>query len=132
MSQDQQLTHRIRDLLDAGVDSFDEKLAVRLHKARQGALARQRPVAAGRLGVAGLGNLSIDAVPAYARALLATIALVLGIAFVQYWQEMQQAAENAEVDSALLADEIHFNAYLDQDFLEWLDQRAQEEDSSQG
>jgi hypothetical protein len=48
-----------------------------------------------------------------------------------YLERLQQAEEAAEIDSALLADEIPFNAYLDQDFLEWLDHLAQDE-SSQG
>lgn len=135
MSEEYRVNRKICQLLDGGTRTLDRRIEDRLHAARQGALLRhQQAIAAGELRLAGSGGLIVG-IPRYARVLFAAIAFSVGIfatyATTTYLERLQQAEEAAEIDSALLADEIPFNAYLDQDFLEWLDHLAQDE-SSQG
>ena len=49
---------------------------------------------------------------------------------VQFWQNLQTASELAEIDSALLSDEVSPGAYLDQGFMEWLNHLSQQEEDS--
>lgn len=131
---DDRMISRIRQVLDHGVDRIAPAVAMRLHEARQRALARQR-ISVGGLGLAGAGQGSghfvLDELAAHARALLLALVLLAGgVTSAYQWNQFQKASEHAEIDSALLADEIPFNAYLDQDFLQWLDHLAQEQETS--
>lgn len=129
MNEEAQFPRQIQQLLEEGTRDISPGALRRLHEARSQALARQR-VAVGKLAMAGAGGIAMDMIPSYGRKLLAVAALLVGITSTYYWQEFERAAEHAEIDSALLADEIPFNAYLDQDFLAWLDHLAQNESSS--
>lgn len=122
---------RIRRILDHGAANLPAAMARRLHEAREKALARHR---AEEPALAGAGYASprfaMEGPTAQTRVLLAALALIVGGAIsTYYWNRFQQAAEQATIDSALLADEIPFNAYLDQDFLKWLDNLAAQETS---
>jgi hypothetical protein len=48
------------------------------------------------------------------------IALLFTIATVIYWQGLQPGDENEEIDIMLLVDDLPINAYLDDEFDEWL------------
>ena len=50
----------------------------------------------------------------------------MGMAFTYYWNELETADENAEVDSALLADELPIDAYTDQGFTAWQERSGQD------
>ena len=50
------------------------------------------------------------------------LALTTGVLGTYYWSELQQIEENEEIDSALLADDLPINAYLDHGFHTWLEQ----------
>jgi hypothetical protein len=41
-----------------------------------------------------------------------------------YWNHFEQAAENEEVDSALLSDDLPPAAYLDKGFQAWLERSS--------
>ncbi len=134
MNEELRFVSRIRQILDHGADNLAPKVAARLHEARRVALGRHR-VPVGGLSLAGAGyatdRLTWEGLSASARTLLAVLALLVGgVTSTYYWSQFQRAAEHAEIDSALLADEIPFNAYLDQDFLQWLDNLAQEQETS--
>lgn len=131
MNGEAEFAYRLRRALNRGAESLAPETANRLFAARQKALAHQR-VAAGGLALAGVGNLVTESFSSHFRTMLAALALVAGVTFAYCWNMYDQAVEHAEIDSALLADEVPFNAYLDQGFLEWLNRRAQEapEDSS--
>jgi hypothetical protein len=64
------------------------------------------------------------------RGILAVFALAIGAMGVQFWQNLQSASELAEIDSALLSDEVSPGAYLDQGFMEWLNHLSQQEEDS--
>lgn len=118
---EQQTAHRIRQLLNRGLDLDPGKLA-RLKAAREQALARQRvtsPVfvlawadnVVGRFG----GPASI--VP---RMLLPMAVLILGLIAVNQWRDSQTAAEIEEIDAAVLTGDLPLDAYLDKGFDAWL------------
>jgi hypothetical protein len=125
MNEDERLfAYKIRQVLDQGVDQLDRKIALRLYEARQKALTHQE-VAVGGLGLAGLGLFATESLPAYGRTLIAAFALMLGVVFSYYWNHFEQAAENEEIDSALLADDLPPAAYLDKGFQAWLERPSQ-------
>lgn len=127
MSHETEFAYRVGRVLDRGVENLDSRTADRLRKSRQAALDRLRVPVRG-LQLAGNNGLATDYLSGQMRGLMAAFALMIGAVGTYYWNSFEQAAERAEVDSALLADEVPFTAYLDQGFVEWLDQLAQEED----
>lgn len=48
------------------------------------------------------------------------VALVGGIAVIAYWENLQRAAELADIDAAMLSDDLPLNAYLDHGFNAYL------------
>lgn len=120
MNQDTEFGYKTRQILNEGLDRLDGRITVRLHEARQLALAKQRqPVAILRLAGIGLGgNFSFGA---HARTLLAIVALTIGATGTYYWNAFAEAQEYEEIDSALLADELPPSAYLDKGFHAWLE-----------
>jgi hypothetical protein len=114
-----QFPYQVRHYLDQGTERMDRDTARRLHGAREKALAHV-PVSSSRLGLAGLGQLSHDWLWPALRSLIALLLVVLGVAATSYWDSVQQAAETEEVDTALLADELPIDAYLDRGFDAWL------------
>jgi hypothetical protein len=53
------------------------------------------------------------------------LALVAGLAGIYQYEEQQRIAEMAELDAAVLSDELPLTAYLDDGFNAYLEQRAQ-------
>ncbi len=114
-----QFAARIRGALDQGLANLDSKASLRLYEARCDALRHQAaPIAV--LSLAGVGQLLGDSWHRHYRGVLAFLALAIGALGVQIWQNYQQADELAEIDSALLTDEVPPSAYTDPGFLEWL------------
>ncbi|MDK9724752.1 MAG: DUF3619 family protein [Sterolibacteriaceae bacterium MAG5] len=124
MNEELKLTYLVRQALSHAVEDLDEKTVSRLHEARMEALSRQR-VAIGRLGLAGIGLKTGVSLPAYGRTFIAAFALLLGVAFTYVWTHFEQAAQNEEIDSALLSDDLPPAAYLDKGFQAWLDRSSQ-------
>ena len=119
---EKQIAHRIRQLLNKGLDLDAGKLA-RLETAREQALARQRVRApifvlgwadnvVGRFG--GTGS---SVVP---RVLLPMALLIFGLLAVNQWRDTQNAAEIEEIDAAVLTGDLPLDAYLDKGFDAWL------------
>jgi hypothetical protein len=48
------------------------------------------------------------------------LALVLGVAAAAYWEDVQRATELADIDAAMLNDDLPLNAYLDHGFNAYL------------
>lgn len=113
---------RITQYLEAGTDSLDKDVARKLHAAREKALARAGGAWAG-LGVAGGGHLFVDLLLP-ARKLLSIVLLVLAVAAPPYWNSLERARQLAEVDTALLADDLPIDAYLDRGFEAWLERSS--------
>jgi hypothetical protein len=130
MNDELQFAYRIRQVLDRGTADMDRDITSRLYELRQGALGRQKVAMAG-LSLAGIGHFASTSISGHARGLLAAMALLIGAVGTFYWNNFEQAAANAEIDSALLADEVPFSAYLDQGFMEWLDHLSRQEQSEE-
>lgn len=124
MNQEMLFAQKIAHMLDHGRDDISPAIAARLHAARTQALSHQRqPV--GALSLAGVGYWAGDFLRAGMRTSALLLAL-LGLGGTLYWDQYMQADENEEIDSALLADELPINAYLDDGFQLWVDRSAQQ------
>jgi hypothetical protein len=71
--------------------------------------------------LAGFGNLVTG--PAMSRLAVAVpiLALVIGMGGVYQHEQQQQIAELADIDAAVLSDELPLNAYLDPGFSAYLE-----------
>jgi len=119
-----QVAYKIGQALDRGSDNIERRIRHRLQTSRQLALDHQKTAAIG-LSLAGIGRFTSDVLLPQARMLAILTALALGVAGTYYWNNFQQAAENEVVDSALLADDLPINAYLDRGFSTWLEHSSQ-------
>jgi hypothetical protein len=117
--------YRIRQALNEGLDRLDYTTSYRLEQARQAALARHRPAeqsqvawspalaTAGGPGVDG-GNLSGWIQRLGLAAPL--VALALGIIGIYQYQESRRISDLANLDFAVLLDEVPLDAYANQGF----------------
>lgn len=124
-TDDINLAYKLRHALNENLDALPASTTERLAAARALALSRKKPDAALKAGQAhkdwrrswfdvdtlfssaGLGRLAV-AVP--------LLALVVGLGGVYQYEQQQQIAELAELDAAVLADELPLTAYLDHGF----------------
>lgn len=123
MSREEQFARQICHMLDRGTEDLDHGIAERLRAARERALQHQHvavlnPAIVGAGGTALLGS---DDEKHPLRTALAILALLMGVSLSYYWNGFSQASENEAIDSALLADDLPPNAYLDKGFQAWLE-----------
>jgi len=121
---ERQFANKISQVLNRGTDNLGPEVRAKLQAAHQEALAHQKNHVAG-LSLAGVGQFTSDVLLPQVRKLAALLALAVGVVGAYYWNSFQQAAENEEIDSALLADELPINAYLDHGFSSWLEHSSQ-------
>ena len=119
-----QFGQKIRQKLSQGSSSLAPATVDRLFEARQHALSRH-VASTGELSVVGLGRHFFSLGDNYWRPIAAAIALAAFLVCGDYITSIQRAAELDEVDSALLADDLPINAYLDRGFDTWLNSSAQ-------
>jgi hypothetical protein len=123
--------------LDERAASLPAPTVDRLAAARRLALARKKPEAAAvrafvpvfsAAGAAPTGSphQSLDPRNRRAKPLVRVLrawpilALVASIAAIAYWENEQRAAELADIDAAMLNDDLPLNAYLDHGFNAYL------------
>ncbi|MBT9519947.1 MAG: DUF3619 family protein [Dechloromonas sp.] len=125
---EERYAHRIRQTLNLGLNDIPPAASRRLEAARHLALARQKQ-AEPQLVTAGAGILSFRTSPyiPYIKQILAVAALLLGMWISFYWHSVQYVTELEAVDSALLSDDLPPDAFLDNDFFEWLKDDSSEE-----
>lgn len=123
MKNEHEIAHKVCHYLNLGVDAIDRKTADRLFEVRQNALAHQKVVGV-QLSLGGTGHVAADRILPRARALIAMVGLALGVAGISVWNDFEKAAEHEEIDSALLADDLPINAYLDLGFQAWLSEHS--------
>ncbi len=132
-SANNQLARRICNILDQGATALDEKAVERLREIRRAALERQiQPAPALSLagighGVERAGHFFSESLHHHHRGILAALALLVGALGADLWQNARHATELAEIDSALLSDEVPPGAYTDQGFMEWLEHLTSDE-----
>ena len=128
-ADDLNFAYKIRHALNARLDQLPPSTADRLAAARKAAMARKKPHArlrvarrqlAGHLGAFFSSNLM-----GKMGVVVPLLALVIGLAGIYEHEEQQRVAELAELDAAVLSDELPLTAYLDQGFNAYLAQRGQ-------
>lgn len=126
---EERYAYRVRQALNHGLSDIPPAASRRLEAARHLALSRQKqPVR--ELIFAGASTLTTSTSRAqipYLKQALAIVALLVGMWISFYWHSVQYVTELEEVDSALLADDLPPEAFLDNDFFEWLKDDSSEE-----
>ncbi|MDP3537716.1 MAG: DUF3619 family protein [Azonexus sp.] len=118
---EERYAHRVRQALNHGLKDIPPAASRRLEAARHLALSKQKQ-AEPQLVLAGISAQSFKSgshIP-YLKQILSVIALLLGMWLSFYWHSVQYVTELQDVDSALLADDLPPEAFLDNDFFEWL------------
>lgn len=120
---DDELARRLVKLLDRGADELEPRTVARLAAARKQALAHCEAEPAPALqwapartsgSRAGSDNRRMRMRLLLAAVLVAAVAVGLG------WHRGGNGPDIAEIDAALLTDELPINAFLDQGFDSWL------------
>jgi type IV secretory pathway TrbD component len=127
---EQQLGFRIGRALDQGL-GLSPEIVGRLRVARERALDAQR-VPARQLVLAGAGRTGAarpnDPRESWVQTILPVAILIAALFGLHHWQASREAAqavaqrtaEFVEVDTAVLTGELPIDAYLDEEFQEWL------------
>jgi len=126
---------RVAARLAAGTAGLPYDVTERLRAARTQAVAQRKRVAGLRTaatvsGSGGAATLTADenfSLWQLAASVLPIIALVAGLVFIHTVQNESRANEVAEVDAALLTDDLPPSAYADAGFIQFLKQSANKE-----
>ena len=125
---EERYAYRIRQTLNHGLKDIPPAASRRLEAARHLALARQKQAAPQMvLACVGAPSFWSGHYAPYLKQILAVLALLLGMWISFYWHSVQYINELEQVDSALLADELPPDAFLDNDFFVWLKDDSSEE-----
>jgi hypothetical protein len=123
--------YKIRTVLNEGIDNLPSASAQRLASARKMALSRKKsPVGVAlfqsKLAVQA-GHFFNDPFSWLARigATIPVIVLVVGLIGIYEAEEAQRITDIAELDAAVLADELPLSAYTDDGFNAFLAQRTE-------
>jgi hypothetical protein len=113
---------RIAAHLSAGTDAMPHDISERLRVARAQAVLRRKQTDRPATVVVGTGGAALLGSVWWNRfgAVLPLVALVVGLVSISVWQEDQRFKELAEVDSALLTDDLPPAAYTDPGFAQFL------------
>lgn len=123
---EQRIAHRLRQALNRSAQDIPPATARRLEAARHLALSHQKQAAPALALAGGHGSVHLGGGIPYLKQILAVLALLTGMYIAFYWQSHQYITELEEVDSALLADDLPPEAYLDQGFSEWLNDNSEQ------
>ena len=109
---------KLRRQLDQGSQSLTLRQQHRLAQARKIALAQQRQVSNVQLALAGSYTLPHEHLKArhWAAALTCVLLLAGALLFLQEWEQSKHQEELADIDSAVLSDDLPVSAYLDHGF----------------
>lgn len=129
-SDDLNFAYKVRHALNEHLDHLPASTVDRLASARKIAVSRKKtqPVAVRLLqrAFAGGGNSSSQVSLLNKMGVaIPLLAMVIGLAGIYQVEEEQRIAEIAELDAAVLSDELPLTAYMDEGFNAYLAQRAQ-------
>ena len=128
-TDDLNFAYKVRHALNEHLDQLPAPATDRLAAARKLAMARKKahaPVQVAQRQLAGnIGSLFSFSALGRMGVVLPLLALVAGLAGIYQYEEQQRIAELAELDAAVLSDELPLTAYLDQGFNAYLAQRGQ-------
>lgn len=131
-TDDINLAYKIRHALNENLDALPASTTDRLAAARALALSRKMPDAVRQAQPAKRPLFDLKALftgPALARIAVAApmLALVIGMGGVYQYEQQQRLAAMAEVDAAVLADELPLTAYLDQGFNAYVESQQRQQ-----
>ncbi|MDE1182749.1 DUF3619 family protein [Paraburkholderia sp.] len=129
-----EFARQVRRALDETVASVPPAAVDRLAAARRAALARKKPepvavpvFVPAFAGAGAAAGLSQPVEPQRRRSPLRRLAfawplaaLVISLIGIAYWEDQQRTAELADIDAAMLSDDLPLNAYLDHGFNAYL------------
>lgn len=124
---EQQFSLQVRHALDESVEKLPYKVTHRLGSARELALSRMQPapVAVGFASLAAVSPASVSTpsdLPGTGRiwrlagTVLPILIVVVGIVAMDLWDISEKADELAEVDTAVLTDDVPLDVYTDRGF----------------
>ncbi|RJG00770.1 DUF3619 family protein [Noviherbaspirillum sedimenti] len=126
-AKDLNFAYQVKHALDQNLDNLPDSTAERLSSARKIALSRKKPEPLRRripsLALAGqIGNYFQEPLSWLGRLGVATPLLAGALVFIGLYQfeQEQRIAELAEMDVAVLSDELPVSAYVDQGFNAYL------------
>ena len=127
-TDDINLAYKIRHALTEQLEHLPASTVDRLAIARAAAMARKKPHAEPR----GFGWRALGAIlsgPTASRLAIAVplLALVIGMGGVYQHEQQQQVAALADIDAAMLADELPLTAYLDPGFNAYLESQQRQQ-----
>ena len=119
---EEKLARFVKNQLDASLATIPQNRREALKRVRQEALQKRVQKSESRLaGVAGVFHLDMLA----RRALVRFAALLLLSLGISYWHAQDYIVELAEVDSAILTDEMPIDVITDKGFDAWLSSSAE-------
>jgi hypothetical protein len=129
--KEERYAHRVRQALNHGLNDIPMAASRRLEAARHLALSRQK-TAQPEMILAGAGAAGRMSFPSatqipHLKQVMAILALLLGMWISFHWHSIEYVSALEEIDSALLADDLPPEAFMDNDFLEWLKDDTSEE-----
>ncbi|MFK3736662.1 DUF3619 family protein [Massilia sp. TN1-12] len=125
-SDDIDLAYKIRHALNENLDNLPASTTERLAAARAQALARKKAEAPARRG--GFDVRALFAMPMLGRLAVVAplVAMVAGLVGVYQAEHEQHVGELAELDAAVMSDELPLTAYTDSGFKAYLVQQEQQ------
>src|SRR5471032_1117595 len=135
-TDDLNFAYKVRHALNEKLDDLPASTTDRLAQARKAALARKKAhvevplsvrVARTELAGAGAGGFLSQPFSWLGRMgmVLPLLLLVGGLTGIYHYEQQQRIAELAELDAAVLSDELPLSAYLDHGFNAYLTQSEQ-------
>ena len=134
-TDDLNFAYRVRHALNEKLDDLPASTTDRLAAARKAAMARKKahvPVRVTQAELATAGGASAGGFFSNPfswlgrmRVAVPMLILVAGMVGVYQYEEQQRIAELAELDAAVLSDELPLSAYLDHGFNAYLENREQ-------
>jgi hypothetical protein len=128
-TDDINFAYKVRHALNENLDNLPVSTADRLASARKAAITRKKAHAPAKLAkraLAGhIGSFFTFSSLGRAGVVVPLLALVAGLTGVYQYEQEKHIAEIAELDAAVLSDELPLTAYLDHGFNAYLAQRGQ-------
>jgi hypothetical protein len=133
-TDDLNFAYKVRHALNETLDDLPASTTDRLAQARKTALARKKAhvevplsVRVAKTELAGAGGLLSQPFSWLGRmgVALPLLALVIGLAGIYQYEQQERIADLADIDAAVLSDELPLSAYLDHGFNAYLNQSEQ-------
>jgi len=129
-TDDINFAYKVRHALNENLDALPASTTDRLAAARAAALARRKPDAASKPAKRPLFDFNaLFTGPALARLGVAIpmLALVIGMGGVYQYEQQEHVAALADIDAAVLADELPLTAYLDHGFNAYVESQQRQQ-----